>query len=1250
MPKTPASAKMNRKAAARNIPQSDQLEQKSPARVPKLEIGDYKVNQNDIFLVGDSEIGGGRDLVRHHLDSMNTLYRRGIPDIITNVFKGEVDMISPRKDHPDGKDIARVHAVVKFTHVEIGRPTTTHYHSGNEEVYFPSDAIRREKTYSARLRISAQITATAYFTDGRPPLVREDEIKQLTICEIPIMVGSILCNTHGLPAAALSQLGEDPTDPGGYFIVKGVEWVIDCIENILFNQVRIFKNEGHKKEVMRAEFISKPGDAYQNMAYVLIRWLNDGQITIEIVRDKLRHVPIPFYMVFRALGWSQDRQIFDNIVYDYGESTAKHMVGILKAAFKVKYPIMQDGVNAHGQAQTIRVIADHLKGEAFAYLKLDEDEVNYRQASKILYKSFDLYLLPHVGTTPPARSKKLRFLGLMIRKLLLTKLGVLEVTSRDSFKSKRIHAAGESYSKPLKSFFNATFIQQSRRKLRSDFSHMPFDQVNLASTIKSSVYGADFGRLIEQAITAGQATQLTVSAQRKITNRLSSQLLVRKNWLNVYATLRQVTTTTSDSVKQSEGASRMRRVHMSFLGYICCVHSPEGKNVGINKQLTMFASISRASSSEVIKLIIRGDPDILNVDDCPADRIAREKLRNVYVNGDWVGCSPNPFDIAKKYRKKRRALEIGVTITVHWENTQNELYIWADVGRLLRPLLIVYNNRENPEHFPPAARHAAAPFQQGLAITRDHIRLLYAKRITIDDLVRAQIVEYISPEEQDNCLVCPEFDMLRSAKNDELQEFTHCDIPEAILGITALTCPYGNHNPTVRLIYQTNQAKQTCGHPALNWPRRFDKDAFGQHEVEIPLVTTISGRFTYSNGCNVMLALMTYSAFNCEDALVVSEGATQHRGMFNGNKWTTIKTKLEQKEEFGTPDIATTADIKNANFEKLEDGIMPEGVEIEKNDAIIGKYMRISSGDDDKFQFSDRSIVYREDEPAIVQSVVVDRNQDDEKFCKVALRKNRPVAAGDKFSSRAAQKGVVALSMRDGDLPRTKEGVAPTFIVNPHAIPSRMTISQLNESLMGTLCATKGTHVDGTIFHKVDVEAIGDELEALGMHRHGVQRLYSGITGEYIDCEIFMGPVYFQRLQKFVIDQVYSVAHGPSDAITYQPLDGGKSNHGGLRIGELVVWCLTAHGVSRFISEKFRDHSDGYTWAICRGCGSPAIVNHKKNLYKCKKCKDNADIVEIPTTWSSKLLMQEIGAMNIDIKLYAEPHTYEKEATKKGAE
>ena len=1518
----------------------------------KIIIGDYSIDQNDLFFVCDAELDQ-KGLVNHHISSSNDLYTNGIPQIITQVFKVEKDILNQRDSTAEDKMIDSIHVKIKFTDVFINKPTTVNYYSGKEEILYPNVALLQDKTYSGILRVNADIEAKAYLKDGTVE-IRRDEIKKFKLCRVPILVGTKYCNRYGCSKETLSQLNEDPNDPGGYFIVMGIEWVIDCVESILFNHIRIFKNEGYSKEIMHVDFVSKPGDTYQNSDYFQVRLFNDKQLTCEIARNQLKGIQIPFYILFRILGWTSDKEMFDNILYGYNDDISKNMMNHIVDFMNAKYTNISSGRHVYNQIYVIKLLINELKNTDFKYLDLDNKPENYQLAIDKLFNLIDNNFLPHIGLTAASRYNKLRFLALIIRKLLLVKMGNMEPTDRDSYRSKRLHAAGASYAKTFKTYFNASIIQQIKRRLLKDFRSMPFNQVDLVSSVKSSVYGADFERSIIQAITSGNKAQITVN-RKSHTNRLSSQLLDRKNQISIHATLRQVSTLSTDSSKQSERANEMRRVHMSFMGYICIISTSDGERVGINKQLAISTSILGATSGDVIKDILLQDTDmIIPLHKTSYTSIYEENLRNVYVNGEWIGCTKDSLDLINKYRQMRRDFVIHPLTTIYWDNTQDEAFFWVDVGRVSRPLIIVYNNKRNPKQF-PSNKYSENTFEQGIGITQNVIDGLKSKTFDIDYLLCNNLIEYITAEEQENCYLCPSFEQLKDHKNDELHEYTHCDIPQTMIGLTALTSPFAQHNQTPRITFQCRQATQTCGMFTLNWPYRCDKDTFLQYICETPLVKTVAYKYIYPNGCNSIVAIACYSGYNQEDSLVVSQGAVD-RGLFDGSKFTFYKSELDQREEFGNPDIINTVDIKAGSYAKLNNGIINRGTKIKKGDAIIGKYVRISKTDTSDATMSDKSVIYKENEDAIVHNVIIGRNENDERFAKIGIRKRRPVVVGDKFclsddhevltkngwiniknlkltddlatldsnhiiiyqkptelpkfkhigsmyklenthidlittfnhkmyvrengssyksveandlfnsgkvlyykknaynacpdikyfdiqrsnisnnkldmdlwiqffgiyleygnisfndinhisitlnekikstiiyvlksfgwdyvldvntlcifnddvfeylkshngdipswcydlsfkqskllldiillsahydnrdnsyqyqtdllkvinfiqilairsgksaniiklntvinlmykinissnivdlepstdnscessikydgyvycvtvpnhvfmvrrnlkyiwtcnSSRSGQKGVVGILLRDSDMPFTKDGIRPSIILNPHAIPSRMTIGQLYESQIGNWCAATGTYTDATIYRNIDIETIGSELEAIGMDRYGYHRLYSGISGEYIDTLIFMGPTYYQRLQKFVIDTWQCVTQGPTDALSRQPVSG-RTIGGGLRIGEMERDVICSHGAAKFLQEKFFDHSDGFTEYICR-CGKSAIVNVNKQIYKCKYCKDNADIAAIQTSWSSKLFIQEMESMNVGIRRNLKPFTYE---------
>lgn len=207
-----------------------------------------------------------------------------------------------------------------------------------------------------------------------------------------------------------------------------------------------------------------------------------------------------------------------------------------------------------------------------------------------------------------------------------------------------------------------------------------------------------------------------------------------------------------------------------------------------------------------------------------------------------------------------------------------------------------------------------------------------------------------------------------------------------------------------------------------------------------------------------------------------------------------------------------------------------------------------------------------------------------------------------------------------------------------HSFPKRMTNNQPLESAIGTICAAEGVVCDGTFFREVEIDDIVSELKKLGLEPQGTRRMYNGFTGSWIDSLIFIGPVYYQRLQKFVAKSIYSIDIGPTDIITRQPLDG-KANKGGLRISELQRDVYLAGGMSRTFAEKMFEHSDDFEIYICR-CGYAGIVNKHINLYRCQDCGDDADIYAVHSSWSSKQFLLELSGMHIGCKLRLEPFTF----------
>ncbi|MEY4847636.1 MAG: African swine fever virus, partial [Pseudomonadota bacterium] len=874
----------------------------------------------------------------------------------------------------------------------------------------------------------------------------------------------------------------------------------------------------------------------------------------------------------------------------------------------------------------------------------------------------DKVLLPHMGQSWESRTRKLRYLGLLIHKLLLVHLGALPPTDRDSYRNKRVHGAGVSLAKAFKTQVNNSIVIPITRAIRRELKNNPWETItegSLVDTFRNAVSTSDLNRAMEQAITAGNKT--IVVRRRAATNRVSSQALERKNGLNTFSALRTVVTQNAGNAsKQTERADMMRRVHPTYLGFICVAQSADtGENVGMRKQLAITAGVCTAGEALPLKLRLLADAVVTPLDRVDSAAMLRRRLARVFVNGEWIGCADSAHELVARYRALRReGRAVDPSTTIAHDPVTDEVEFWLDVGRLRRPLLIVDNNIAEYDaalrarfawaSADPATRGkepAAVEFVQNVRYTPEHARAIVAGRLTLADLLREGVLEYITPEEQENCLIAESIMTLRAVRTDVTRQFTHCDVEQAIFGLAAHVSPYGHHTQPTRVTYETNHARQTGGWYALNFPYRTDKNRFFQFYNEIPLVRTIAHQLIPANGNNVIIAYMSYGGDNQEDSAIVNQASTD-RGLFAGAFFRYELAELEKGESFACPDRLTTKNLKpNANYEKLNDGFIRRGSTVQYGDVLIGRIARLSrtgaAASSAEYQFTDRSIVYRLHEPAIVEDVLQPRGANDELFGVVKLRYERPLRTGDKLSSRAGNKSIVASVLQQSDMPFTERGVTPDLIINTNSIPSRQIIGQLIETTRGVSCARRGAITDGTSFLPVDHRANAAELVELGYRYNGRERLYNGMTGEYFDAAIVIGPCAEQRLQKFVLDDEQSVAgSGPTDATTGQPL-GGKHVHGGLRIGEMEHWGLESHGSMYNLFEKTSQDSDGRVMHICRGCSALAAYNEFQGVYNCKSCGELADISAVDGSKSAILFHEELAAANITVRLGLRPRAYE---------
>jgi DNA-directed RNA polymerase beta subunit len=664
---------------------------------------------------------------------------------------------------------------------------------------------------------------------------------------------------------------------------------------------------------------------------------------------------------------------------------------------------------------------------------------------------------------------------------------------------------------------------------------------------------------------------------------------------------------------QLEGSGRF------LLGDMSISHNtPEGNSIGLVKNLAMMSNVTISSNSNHMRHILK-DNDTMIMFNGTNVGIFDAQSTVVVVNGDIVGVHLNPHELYRDLKTLKRMGIVNVSTSIVWDIFHREIRIHTEGGRLVRPLLVIENN----------------------ALCGD-----VSSHRNWEDMLMHGLVEYVDVEESNfNMIAIKVEDLHRGNKGVHKQPmYTHLEIhPSMMLGVLAGSIPFSDHNQAPRNCYQSSMGKQAIGIYTSNFRHRFDTMAHVLNYPQRPLVTTNISKIAHIDempcGINVIVAIMCMTGFNQEDSIIMNKSAID-RGLFSSTYYRTYKEQNNrnhsngEEEFFVKPDANNTKCMKPFNYDKLSnDGFVPENTYVESGDIIIGKCMP---------QKKDSVIVYKDTSMALKTNEMgyVDKNCHNDKyftnvngdgynFAKVRIRNMRSPTVGDKFSSRAAQKGTLGMIYSQEDMPFTKEGIVPDIILNPHAIPSRMTIGQLMECLLGKACAVHGIYGDATPFGNISVEDIAKLLEVYALERYGNELLYNARTGEQIPTQIFIGPTFYQRLKHMTCDKIHSRSNaGPVVLLTRQPAEG-RAREGGLRIGEMEQEVNVAHGIQSFLKERFLESSDNYRVFVCKKCGMIANVNPDKAIYVCKPCKNTSHFAQIRLPYACKLLFQELQTMSL---------------------
>ena len=1141
-------------------------------------------------------------LVRHQLESYNNFVNYQIQKTI-DMFNPV--QISSEQDYDKESGKYNLEIFITFENFHLYRPQI-HENNGASKLMFPQEARLRNFTYASMMTVDLNIK---YIVRSGPNLENVQThykiLPKIHIGKLPIMLKSSICVLNQYQHIDENISGECKFDAGGYFIINGSEKTVLGQERAAENRVYCFNiSKGNTKWSWMAEIKSVPDFKCISPKQInmMVSTKNTGfgnSIYIQIPRLKQ---PVPLFVVFRALGVISDKDICEKIILDMEESKYK----------KMKYGLQGSIVDANTiltKEDAIKYLITHAM---FTPINMDK-ESGARKKHEFTMDILNNDLFPHCHD----EVQKVYFLGYMTNKLLRCSFEWIPQDDRDSYLNKRIDLTGTLLNNLYRNYFNKLVKDMQKqivREINNGSWRSTEDYINIINNtnIYKIVKSTTIENGLKRALSTGDFGIKNVNS-----NKVGvAQVLNRLTYISSLSHLRRINT----PIDKSGKLIPPRKLHNSSWGFLCPAETPEGASVGVVKNLSYMAHITMPSSSNPVHEYII--PYIIPLNEVESSEL--DKKVKVFVNGAWIGVSKDPTTLFRDFQENKYKGLINIYTSIVFDYKNREFRICSDAGRLIRPILRVKNNK--------------------ILLTKKIVHDINSGELEWNDLltdckIENSVIEYVDPEEQSYSMIAMKQKEL-SSSNQFIYKYTHCEIhPSTIFGILASCIPFPDHNQSPRNTYQSAMGKQAMGMYVTNYDNRMDKTAYVLTYPARPLVDTrLMGMVKLDKipaGCPVVVAIMTHSGYNQEDSLLFNQGSID-RGLFQATIYHTEKDedkKINGDEEIRCkPDPAKTKGMKFGNYDKITNkGIIPENTLLENNDVIISKVVPIKENRNDHtkiIKYEDLSRTYRTNEESYIDKNYVDRNGDGYSFCKVRVRTVRRPVIGDKFSSRHGQKGTIGNIIPECDMPFTSTGVKPDIIINPHAIPSRMTIGQLKETLLGKVLVELGLFGDGTSFGDLTIDTIGKELLKVGYENCGNELMYNGLTGQQIETSIFMGPVFYQRLKHMVRDKQHSRSIGPMVNLTRQPAEG-RSRDGGLRFGEMERDCMVSHGASRFTRGRLYDASDKYKVNVCNKCGMVAAFNDKMKIHMCKTCDNRVDFSYVEIPYACKLLFQELQTMNI---------------------
>lgn len=1084
-----------------------------------------------------------KTLVRQHIESFNCFINHDMRSIMS-----ANDIVDSDIDHT---------FYLKYLDIRVGMPSVTE--NMIETQIYPLECRNRDLTYSASIYVDVE------YVRNKQVVIKRD----LCMGKLPIMLRSNRCllstRTSDVIESActanrhIRESQECFLDNGGYFIIQGIERVILIQEQLSKN--RIMLEEGQK-----GVYASVTSSSIEHKSKTSLVIKND----CFYAQSTSFNEDVPAVVLVKALGIVSDAEICE-------------IVG--RELFDILLPSFEDAISKKifREEQAILYLSK------FAKINPENDKVE--EVRTVLSER----ILPNIEFDFTLRKKGI-YVCLMIRRLAMNRAGLIEPDDKDYMGNKRFELAGQL----LGILFEDSFKKFNYELKRS------IDKILSKRTRTSEFDALTFFNLQTSSITSSLTRAISTGNWNLKRFRMErsgvSSIITRYSYICALGMMTKI----NSHFEKTRKVSGPRSLHTSSWGMLCPADTPEGESCGLVKNLALLAEITTDSDPRIIAKILV-EYGVRKVEICYGREFYQKSTYLVFINGGIFGVTSQPGVLVDLVRKRRRRGEIDKFVSIYTNDSEKSVYVSTDNGRICRPVIILdkskiltakslierlTKNRTQDSYVATYDCDAETRLLMHLGVYFDRESLRYK---SFSDLINEGKIEYLDINEENNC-------MIAFAPSDICESTTHLEMSEfAILGYVAGLVPFPHHNQSPRNTYQCAMGKQAVGHIATNVKRRFDSAILQLNYTQRPIAASKTLDIIKYNqipsGFNAMVAVMSYSGYDIEDAVILNQGSVD-RGMARVEVYKTNTVVLKK--------------YSNGQSERLVgDGIVSPGKHVVDGAALVNKISPITNT---------LTSSKHKGHPAHVEKVMVSKSED-ESIIKIVTRETRVPEVGDKFSSRHGQKGVVGLIAPQVDMPFNEEGLVPDIIMNPHGFPSRMTVGKIIELIGGKAATIEGTYADATAFKRNQTRAFCDILAKNGYSYSGKDVFTSGTTGEQLEAYIFYGPIFYQRLKHMVADKMHCRARGPRAILTRQPTEG-RSNDGGLRLGEMERDCLIGYGASALLNERLMISSDIFEAFVCKGCG---VIGYKGCCPMCKR--SNPVPIKIP--YACKLLFQELMSMNI---------------------